>query len=69
MCGPADYAALRTCLERLAALSAAGLSTYAVHQVADMARRTRRRAAAGAEKLDESRPCVSFSESLPASQQ
>jgi hypothetical protein len=43
MCGPADYEALYTCAERLAALSAAGLSTYALGQLAEVVRKTRQR--------------------------
>jgi hypothetical protein len=43
MCGPADYEALYTCAERLAALSAAGLSTYALGQFAEVVRKTRQR--------------------------
>ncbi|HUU83345.1 MAG TPA: hypothetical protein VM243_07560 [Phycisphaerae bacterium] len=38
MCGPPDFAALETCVIRLAELSAAGLGTYAVCQTAAMCR-------------------------------
>ena len=54
MCGPADYEALYTCAERLAALSAAGLSTYAVRQLTEIARKTRRRPDAGAVESEKS---------------
>jgi hypothetical protein len=33
MCGPADYHALQTCILRIAALSIAGIVTYAAHRV------------------------------------
>lgn len=32
MCGPADYDALQTCILRMMEVSAAGLTTYALHQ-------------------------------------
>lgn len=39
MCGPPDFAALETCIIRLAGLSAAGLGTYAVCQTASLCRK------------------------------
>ena len=38
MCGPPDFAALETCIIRLAELSAAGLGTYAVCRTASLCR-------------------------------
>jgi len=38
MCGPPDFAALETCVMRLAELSAAGLGTYAVCRTARLCR-------------------------------
>ena len=38
MCGPPDFAALHTCITRLVELSAAGLGTYSVYQVASLYR-------------------------------
>ena len=66
MCGPADYEALYTCTERLAALSAAGLSTYTVRQLAEMVRKPRRRLGARAVKSENGPPGVPLQEDLLA---
>jgi hypothetical protein len=41
MCGPPDFAALGTCIIRLAELSAAGLATYSVCKTASLGRELR----------------------------
>jgi len=41
MCGPPDFAALDTCIIRLAELSAAGLGTYSVYKTASLCRQLR----------------------------
>ena len=43
MCGPPDFGALHTCVIRLAALSAAGLTTYSVCKTASLCRRIHRK--------------------------
>ncbi len=41
MCGPADFEALHTCMTRVAELSAAGVTTYAVCKTASLCRQLR----------------------------
>ena len=41
MCGPPDFAALSTCITRLAELSAAGLTTYSVCKTVSLCRELR----------------------------
>lgn len=41
MCGPADFAALNTCIIHLAELSVAGLATYSVCKTASVCRELR----------------------------
>ena len=43
MCGPADFAALNTCVTHLAGLSAAGLTAYSACKAAALRRELRRR--------------------------
>jgi hypothetical protein len=41
MCGPADFEALQLCMTRLSALAGVGLSAYAAHRAATLAREIR----------------------------
>lgn len=41
MCGPADFQALHTCMDRVAEFSAAGVATYAIYKTASLCRQLR----------------------------
>ena len=56
MCGPPDLEALHTCITRLGALSAAGLTTYSVCKTAAICRRLRSKRGRRAERASQELP-------------
>lgn len=54
MCGPVDYDALQTCISRVVELSAAGLTTYALHRTVRYFEKSRK------EKAEQPRTCLAI---------
>ena len=64
MCGPPDFEALSTCVTRIAALSAAGLTSYSICKTASLYRRLRsKRKERGAKALP-AMPAILAAETL-----